>query len=106
MSTYTSEDAKREVGNSTDWAVGFKASLKKWEKIASGEITEEEYESGEYGEFCGFCFVDENLCEGKGTWIESCNPCPAHPLCRKRSDLSPKMIRHRLRQLGKRKGWL
>ena len=67
--SYTMEEARGEVKNSTDWRVALASSLAKWEQIAGGdEVTYP------WLEFCGFCFVAEN----RGTY---CRGCPATCIC-------------------------
>ncbi len=68
---YTEEDAKREVGNSTDWNVGLEASIKKWRQIVAGDLS--------YGlkVDCGICFVKDN----RGGDYLDCSCCPARAIC-------------------------
>lgn len=102
---YTSADAKREVGDSLDWQVGFRASLKKWEFIVAGQELDPLDEGYSPGHKCGFCFVGANVDK---TGKVGCVECPADELCGKytRGCLSAEDTLKLLRQLGKRKGWL
>ena len=68
---YTFKDAGAEVGASTDWEVGRRASIKKWEQIAAGD--EEAYVRTRA---CGMCFV----CSNRALGCSSDN-CPAYPIC-------------------------
>lgn len=67
---YTRKDAEREVGTSTDWAIGLATSIKKWEQIVEGDV-----DSYDRDEFCGLCFVAAN----RGV---VCHGCPSIPACR------------------------
>jgi len=51
--TYEIHDMEREVGNSKDWLVGLRASIKKWEQIVAGD-GESYYKT----QRCGLCQVD------------------------------------------------
>lgn len=77
---YTFEDARAEVGKSTDWEMGRRASIKKWEQIAAGD--EETYLRGDS---CGMCFVVENQAGQDSCAYLSGDldapECPALPIC-------------------------
>lgn len=64
---YTREDARIEVGTSTDWAIGLEASIKKWEQRAGGDTY-----SYSISEDCGLCFVADN----RGLPHACCTDCP------------------------------
>lgn len=86
--SYTPEDAENEVGDSTDWEVGRRASIKKWLQTIQDMETQmaRDYPAIDtaklsYGIFkqCGFCFVVDNntaLAEA------GCGGCPASKICR------------------------
>ena len=67
--SYTKAEAKLEVGDSTDWIVGFDVSIKKWEQRASGEL-----KAYDIGDSCGLCMVVDNK-------HGLCDSCPIDP-CR------------------------
>lgn len=52
---YTVEDAKREIGPSTDWLLGLGVAIKKWEQIVGGNL-------GDYdiADCCGLCYIAMN----------------------------------------------
>lgn len=77
---YTFEDARAEVGKGTDWEMGRRASIKKWEQIAAGD--EETYLRRDS---CGMCFVVENqagqdFCACLSGDLDA-PECPALPIC-------------------------
>ena len=70
---FTDSDAKQVVGDSTDWAVGLAASLRKWEQIVEEERAGEDTTYGR-NRCCGLCFVTNNSRLG-------CKDCPACQIC-------------------------
>ena len=69
---YTIDDARAEVGDSLDWELARKVSLKKWRQIESGD--EESYT---HRENCGYCFVSDNHFDS-----DRCLNCPTDGICR------------------------
>jgi len=88
MNPYTKEDAKREVGDSTDWIVGLEASIKKWEQRAEGDVLSYRRDSD-----CGLCFVTSN----RGTFCSDC-PCT---MCLSMSEYEDEEILQILKNLRK-----
>jgi len=68
---YTLGDAKREVGNSTDLAIGLEASIKKWEQRVRGDLHSYTAYSA-----CGLCFVRTN-----NRLAGPHSDCPAYQFC-------------------------
>lgn len=61
---YTKEDARREVGDSTDLIVGLEASVKKWEQILDDREKDEvllDDQPYQEGQSCGVCFVVQHI---------------------------------------------
>ena len=56
---YTMKNAKEDVGDSLDFYVGLKATIKKWEEYNTYGERGNRYAGG----LCGFCFVAENILE-------------------------------------------
>lgn len=93
---FTYEDAKRMVGDSTDWKIGLEASLKKWEQIEAGDS-----ETYDIATRCGLCFVAYNR-------AESCLCCcPAEDICDNGNihSLTPREVLRRLREIDLEEGW-
>lgn len=84
---YIGEDARLDVGNSTDWLVGIESAIKKWKQRAVNVTSYLRTEP------CGICFVARN----RGV---TCSDCIAHTICRKiDSGASPKVILRLLEDL-------
>ena len=84
---YTEEDARRDVGASIDWEVGFRVSIKKWEQIVGGDGIS-------YGRMahCGICFVATNR-------NIRCFNCPAYSICDSFANCDDKEILQALKNL-------
>lgn len=79
MKHYTLYDAKKEIGNSTDYELARKVSIKKWKEIIK-------YGEGYYyiTQDCGYCLVRENEDIRAGSATNSrmlCLFCPASKIC-------------------------
>jgi len=100
MNHYTFDDAKKEVGNRTDWAIAREVTVKKWEEIAKSE-NEYYWRLRE----CGFCFVARNREPSCNLGREgSCRKiCPAAEICygvgEKGTAMSPEDVVSKLKAL-------
>ena len=92
--SFTYYDAEEMVGGSTDYLVGIRASILKWEQI----IREEDAGEGlQYSKSapCGLCFVVNNL-----NLSNRCDGCPTYDLCREINDgTDPKWVLDQLRRI-------
>ncbi len=84
--SYTVDDARKEVRDSTSWEDGHAPSLRKWKQLSEGDTIS-------YPEStpCGFCLVAANL----GLWLAGghCGECPAVYPCRMRDAVPGDVLR-------------
>ena len=92
--SFTYNDAEEMVGDSTDYRVGMRASILKWEQIIREDDAGEKRQYRKSAQ-CGLCFVTNNLNLSSG-----CAGCPAYDLCGSiHDDTDPAWVLEQLRRI-------